>query len=242
MPIQKIDTSELQTKLYERLKPSGWAAHLKTFLLSDDFKKILDRLVDESQDSRHFTPKIKQLFRAFEECPYKELKMIIVGQDPYPTMIDGVNVADGIAFSCSNTKQLQPSLKYMFKEVEEQMYPQGGYQFDPDLTRWSNQGILLLNTALTTTIGKTGTHYMLWQPFIVYVLDYLAWNNPGLIYAFLGKKAQEFMDGMPENCWKFKATHPASAAYANSEKWDSDGLFRKMSDQLRKNNNLEIKW
>lgn len=240
--IQQINTSELQVKLCERLKPSGWFAHLKTFVLSDDFKKILDRLVDESQDSRHFTPKVKQLFRAFEECPYKDLKIIIVGQDPYSNMMDKTPVADGIAFSCSNTKQLQPSLKFMLEEVKDQMYPKGGYETDLDLKRWSNQGVLLLNSALTTTIGKTGSHYMLWQPFVVYVLDYLAWNNPGLIYAFLGKKGQEFMDGMPENCWKFKATHPATAAYNKAEKWDSENLFKKMSDQLKKNNNLEIKW
>lgn len=242
MAIQKINIEELQTKLYERLKPSGWDGPLKGFLLSTDFKQILERLVDESQDNRHFTPKIKQLFRAFEECPYKDLKVIIVGQDPYPQIIDGVTVADGIAFSCANTRTLQPSLKYMFDEVAQQIYPDGMPDWDPDLKRWANQGILLLNTALTTTVGKTGTHYMLWQPFVVYVLDYLAWHNPGLIYAFLGKKAQEFMDGMPDNCWKFKATHPASAAYNKAERWNSEDIFKKISEQLKKNNNLEIKW
>ena len=242
MTIKKINTKELQEKLCERLKPSGWFNHLKGFILSDDFKKILDRLVDESQDSKHFTPKIKQLFRAFEECPYKDLKAIIVGQDPHPSMVDGVNVADGIAFSCSNTMTLQPSLKFMLQEVQDQMYPQGMTDWDPDLKRWSNQGVLLLNTALTTTIGKVGSHSMLWQPFIVYVLDHLAWNNPGLIYAFLGKKAQDFADGMPENCWKFNASHPASAAYNKLDKWDSEGLFKKISEQLHKNNNLKITW
>lgn len=239
---ETINTKEIQEKLYERLKPSGWAAHLKGFILSDDFKKILDRLVEDTQDSKRFTPKVNQMFRAFEECPYKELKVIIVGQDPYPHLLDNVTVADGIAFSCGNTKQIQPSLKYILQEVESQMYPNGGYEWDLDLKRWSNQGILLLNTALTTTVGKTGTHYMLWQPFIVYVLDYLSWNNPGLIYAFLGKKAAEFMPGMTENNYKFVATHPASAAYANAERWDSGNLFKKISEQLKKNNNLTITW
>ena len=242
MAIQKINTKELQQKLYERLKPSGWAGVLKGFILGDDFIKILDKLVDESQDNKHFTPKIKQLFRAFEECPYNELKVIIIGQDPYPALQDGINVADGLAFSCSNTNQLQPPLKFMLEEVQDQIYPQGMTNWDPDLKRWSNQGVLLLNTALTTTIGKTGSHYILWQPFIVYVLDYLAWNNPGLIYAFLGKKAQEFSDGMPNNCWKFMASHPAAAAYNKQEKWNSEDLFKKISEQLHKNNNLKITW
>lgn len=242
MTIEKINTKEIQEKLYERLKPSGWAAVLKGFLLSKDFIKILDALVDDSQNSKHFTPKVKQLFRAFEECPYNDLKVIILGQDPYPTLVDGINVADGIAFSCSNTNTLQPSLKFMLSEVQDQLYKNDKYTWYPDLTRWSNQGILLLNCALTTTIGKTGTHYMLWEPFIVYVLDYLAWYSPGLIYAFLGKKAQEFMDGMPDNNWKFTASHPASAAYNKLEKWDSDNLFKKINDQLYKNNGEKITW
>lgn len=239
---ETINTKEIQEKLYERLKPSGWAAHLKGFILSKDFLTILDRLVEDSQDSKHFTPKIAQLFRAFEECPYKDLKCIILLQDPYPHLIDGKTVADGIPMSCSNTGIIQPSLKYVFQEVERQFYPNGGYEWDLDLKRWSNQGILLMNAALTTTVGKTGVHYMLWQSFVVYVLDYLAWNNPGLIYAFLGKKAQEFMGGMPENNYKFTASHPASAAYQNAKEWDSGNLFKKISDQLKKSNNMEITW
>lgn len=240
--IQKINTKEIQEKLYERLRPSGWANRLKGFLLSNDFRIILDKLVDESQDSKHFTPKVKQLFRAFEECPYKDLKVIMLGQDPYSNLIDGINVADGTAFSCSNTRTLQSSLKYMLQEVQNQIYPNGMTNWDPDLKRWSNQGVLLLNVALTTTIGKTGSHYILWQPFIVYVLDYLAWNNPGLIYAFLGKVAQQFADGMPENCWKFKASHPVTAAYNKEENWNSEDLFKKINNQLYKNNGLKINW
>lgn len=242
MSIEQIDTTKLQVQLYERLKPSGWSAHLKGFLLSQDFKNILDYLVDESQNGRHFTPRIKQLFRAFEECPYKDLKVIFLMQDPYPHLMNGVTVADGIPMSCSNTQVIQPSLKYVFQEIESQMYPEGGYDRDLDLKRWSNQGILLLNAAMTTTVGKTGTHYGIWQPFIVYVLDYLGWNNPGLIYAFLGKKAQEYMGGMPSNNWKFTASHPASAAYLKQETWDSGGLFKKISETLKSTNNLTITW
>jgi uracil-DNA glycosylase len=130
----------------------------------------------------------------------------------------------------------------MLSEVQDQMYAGKSYTRYPDLTRWANQGVLLLNTALTTTIGKTGTHYMLWQPFVVYVLDYLSWHNPGLIYAFLGKQAQTFMAGMTENNYKFIASHPASAAYNKLEKWDSQDLFKKISEQLHKSNGLKIEW
>ena len=142
---------EIQSKLYEKLKPSGWGDKLKLFLLSKDFEQILTHLYNESQDGRKFTPVLKDLFRAFEECPYNNLKIVIIGQDPYPQ----AGVADGISFSCSHTGKVQPSLRYIFKEIEETVYPDG-MTWDPDLKRWSNQGILMLNTAMTCEIGNIG--------------------------------------------------------------------------------------
>ena len=187
MEIQKVNTLEIQSKLCDRLEDSGWKAKLKTFVLSEDFKRILDHLLEERQNGKHFTPKIKQLFRAFEECPYNNLKVVFVGQDPYSTLFNGINAADGIAFSCSNTGTVQPSLKYMFQEIEKQIYPEGGYSWDPDLKRWANQGVLLLNSALTVQVGKTGTHYEIWKNFVIFVLDHLNWFWPGMIYVFLGR-------------------------------------------------------
>jgi len=76
-----VNLQDVQQKLYERLKPSGWADKLKMFLLSDDFSRILKRLYDEATAGKRFTPQLKQVFRAFEECPYKDLKVVIIGQD-----------------------------------------------------------------------------------------------------------------------------------------------------------------
>jgi len=143
--LNNVDLKEVQMKLYERLKPSGWGQQLKGFLLSDDFYSLLNKLLDQANDQKRFTPTMKQVFRAFEECPYDKLKVIIVTQDPYPY----AGVADGIAFSCSNTGKIAASLKYIFKDIETNVYLDG-YEWNPDLARWSNQGVLMLNTALTT--------------------------------------------------------------------------------------------
>ena len=97
-----------------------------------------------SNNGQRFTPVLKDVFRAFEECPYDELKVVMVGQDPYPT----INVADGIAFSCSKSEKEQPSLRFILDEVQK-LYPDG-YQRPLDLAKWSNQGILLMNTAFKT--------------------------------------------------------------------------------------------
>ena len=76
--------TDIQNKLYERLQDSGWGSKLKMFLLSKDFESILHTLYNDSQEGKRFTPVIKDLFRAFEECPYDKLKVVVIGQDPYP--------------------------------------------------------------------------------------------------------------------------------------------------------------
>ncbi len=236
-----VNIKDTQQKLYEKLKPSGWSDKLKMFLLGDEMTVILTSLLKQSQDGNHFTPKLKQVFRAFEECPYKDLKVIVIGQDPYPWVYQGTTVADGIAFSCGNTQNLQPSLKYIFKEIEDTMHLEK-YESNPDLTRWSNQGILLLNTALTTTVNKVGVHYLVWQPFIAFLFDMLTFSNPGLIYVFLGGKAKEWSVSVPANNFKLFATHPASAAHSNLERWGSEDLFNKISELCYKQYNYKIKW
>lgn len=235
--LNSIDLLEVQVKLYERLKPSGWGDKLKTFIMSDDFAKILTELHTQAKSGQRFTPPLKQVFRAFEECPYDKLKVVMIGQDPYPQP----GVADGIAFSCSNTGKPEASMRYMFKEIEETACPDG-YEYDTDLKRWSNQGFLMLNTTFTTTVNKVGQHYALWQPFMAFVLDMLAFNQSGLIYVFLGKVAKEWSESVPESNYKLFTTHPASAAYQKAERWDSGDLFNKVSDLVFKNYKEKIVW
>ena len=228
---------DIQMKLYDRLKDSGWSDKLKMFLLSQEFLNILQVLYTNSQEGKRFTPVIKDMFRAFEECPYNELKVVIVGQDPYPQ----ADVADGISFSCSHTGKVQPSLRYIFKEIENTVYPDG-YRWDPDLKRWSNQGVLMLNTALTCEVNNIGSHIELWKPFITYLFEMLAEYNSGLIFVFLGKKAQEWHKMIPTTNYKFFTTHPASAAYQKGGDWDSGNLFNQINVVMEKMYGEKIIW
>lgn len=235
--LNTVDLDDIKLKLFEKLKPSGWADKLKTFIMSEDFDNILRQLLKDAQQGNRFTPVVKNLFRAFECCPYKDLKVVMMGQDPYPQL----NVADGIAFSCSNTGRIEASLKFMYKELEETVY-KDGFVWDPDLARWSNQGILMLNCALTTNVGKVGSHYKIWQPFLAFLFDVLMYNNPGLIYVFMGKKAQEWAESIPDNNFKVFTSHPASAAHAELERWDSGDMFNKISNLVQKQFNEKIVW
>lgn len=233
----KVNIEEIQQKLVDKLKLSGWGVKLQGFILSSDFTSIIETLVKESTLNTKFTPPLKHLFRAFEECNYKDLKVIFVGQDPYPQ----VGVADGISFSCSLTGTLQPSLRHLFNGLEEDLKLQEIYKRDPDLKRWSNQGILMLNTALTCQINNPGSHIKLWDPFIKYLFDILNTHNSGLVFVFLGKKARSYIDLIGDNHFKIIANHPASAAH-NGGVWNHSKIFSTIDTILWANYKTKINW
>ncbi len=81
MKEQTIDLEEIKLKLADKLRDSGWTAKLRGFLLSSDFDKILQYLYDQRELGKRFTPPLKTMFSAFEKCNYKDLKVVIIGQD-----------------------------------------------------------------------------------------------------------------------------------------------------------------
>ncbi len=156
---EQVNLEDVKLKLIEKLKPSGWAGKLKGFVQSSDFDKILKVLYKLREDGKRFTPPLKYVFRAFEECPINDLKVVMIGQDPYPQL----GVADGISFSCSLTGKPQPSLRHILRAVNETVHGEIAIDYDPDLKRWSNQGVLMLNSALTCEIDKIGSHVPIWK-------------------------------------------------------------------------------
>ena len=240
---QKLSAEEYAKKLYEMLKPSGWHDVLKGFLLSEDFVTIIATLEKCVADGQRFTPPLKQVFSAFMNCPYDKTKVIILGQDPYPQ----IGVADGIAFSCGNTKKPEASLRYIFHAVNDTVY-EGKKDvaiFDPDLRRWSNQGVLLLNTALTTEINKIGKHFDIWQPFIAYLVDMLNTSYNDYVWVFMGRKAQDYedlVDNVLNNTVLLQCSHPASAAYAKQSKWDCSNVFNLTNEHLIQQKKQPIIW
>jgi uracil-DNA glycosylase len=238
---------EIQQKLYEKLKLSGWGDKLKMFVLSKDFENILMTLYNDSQNGKRFTPTLKQLFRAFEECPYDKLKVIVIAENPYPKL----NVADGIAFSCSNIAKEEQALTYLFDEIERTVYNpskvteksvQPREKYNLDLKRWANQGVLLLNTSMTTELGNVKGHKELWKPFITYLLDMLSTYNTGLCYAFLGKDAKEWNKAVPASNYKFFTSNPISAYYHPNKQWNSGNLFNQINNVLINNYGDKIIW
>lgn len=235
-----IDPKDISFKLAELLKSSGWHNILKGFLLSEDFDKIIFALKDEVDNDRRFTPPLKQVFRSFQECPVDDLKVVFIGQDPYPQL----NVADGISFSCGNTMKKEASLRYIHNAIAKTVYNDKiqAKDLSADLTPWANQGILMLNTSLTTEIGKIGKHFSIWEPFTNYMLDMINSMDKSVIFVFLGKKAQEYEELISDKHVKLYASHPASAAYQKQQEWDCNDVFNKINAKLIENNQKIITW
>lgn len=235
---EEINLEEIKLKLIEKLTPSGWGDRLRSLLKSSDFDKILDTLYKMRNDGKRFTPTLKQVFRAFEQCPVDNLRVIIIGQDPYPHF----GVADGLAFSCSNTGKAQPSLRKIFEAIDETVYT---HEFpkpehNPDLTRWANQGVLLLNSALTCEIDNVGSHYGVWKEFIAYTIDTLNFINSGLIFVLMGKQAQELEEMIGDHHHIIKTAHPAYASYTK-QAWDCNNMFNEINRIISGQNGPDFK-
>jgi uracil-DNA glycosylase len=238
-----MNLQEIKQKLFNKFAINGWDKVFRSFVYSTDFDNIITKLWELSNDDKKFTPPLKQVFRAFMECPLDTLKVIMVGQDPYPT----IGVADGIAFSCGNTKKQQPSLKFIFKAVNKTVYSDKKdiTTFDPDLTRWSNQGVLMLNTSLTTEINKIGKHIPIWDPFIKYLIDMLNSKDKDYVWVLIGKQAQQnedLIDNILRNTQILKCSHPASAAYKQDEDWNCNDIFNQVNNALVYDKKPKIIW
>ena len=237
---ENIDLEEIQKKLIEKLQTSGWGVKLRGFVQGADFLNVLKVLYKLKEDGKRFTPPLKQVFRAFEECPVNKLKVIVIGQDPYPYF----GVADGLAFSCGNTRKVQPSLKSIFEAINTTVDNNlQTIEYDPDLTRWANQGVLLLNTSLTCEIDKINSHLAVWKEFIAYTLDILNYTDSGLIFILMGKQAQDLESMIGEHHHIIKVIHPVSAVYTK-ETWDCNDMFNKINSIIEGQHGPEfkIKW
>jgi len=235
-----INYLDIKQKLSDKIFETGWY-FVEDYLFTDEFQKTLEYLVNDVNNGNRFTPQIKNILKPFEECHFDNTKVIIVGQDPYPNIVfknnKGYNAADGLAFSCSITKQEQSSLSKMFDVLQKS---NSDYNRDPDLTRWANQGVLLINTALTTKINNVGAHYHIWKDFIVKLIKHIDKEMDDVLFVFMGRKAEKFAQLLANQKYIY-CPHPASAAYNNTD-WNCDDVFNKINYKLNKFNKDSILW
>ena len=137
----------------------SWADFINLETKKDYFKEIKYSLLSDHNSGKKIYPEPKNFFKSFEICPYDNVKVVILGQDPYHTP----DAANGLAFSVDKNQKLPPSLKNIFKEIKNDVGVQNEIG---DLTKWAKQGVLLLNSSLTVLEGMPGSHSQIgWQTF-----------------------------------------------------------------------------
>ncbi len=202
--------------------------------------KEADKVTKALAHSRQVVcPQIKNVFKAFELCPFSNLRVVIMGQDPYPQK----GVATGIAFANDRetpVENLSSSLEVIRDSVIDWTVPHRRVIFEPDLEEWEKQGVLLLNTALSCELGKAGSHNLLWRPFISSFLTNLSKWSCGIVYALMGSSAQSF-----ESCINkqfnhiLKCRHPAYYARTNTVMPD---IWKNINNILVDLNGYGIEW
>ena len=188
-----------------------------------DWMKVLDRNETmkimgwlRTVNKETLCPNIKDVFKAFKLCPYNKCRVIFVGQDPYPQR----GVAQGVLFGNSSDtpeNKLSSSLQIIKESVINFEIPHNLITFDPTLESWAKQGILMINSALTTEVGKIGVHMMKWRPFMIAFLKQMSMINPGIIYVLFGSQAQILEPYISKNNYVLKIEHPAYFARINKK-------------------------
>ena len=185
--------------------------------------------------TRYVCPNKADIFRAFELCPYYNLKVIFLGQEPYPQK----GVSTGLAFG-NNKEPLSPSLEVIKEACIDYTIAHYGLVFDNTLESWAKQGVLLLNSSLTVELNKPNSHSAIWRNFISCFLKLLSEWNPGLIYVLFGKEAQTFKPYIGKFNEVIEYQHPAW--YARNSKQLPHQLFLDLDNRLKYQYGKSIEW
>ena len=172
------------------------------------FASLVRFLHTEKAEGKRIYPPGGQIFKAFELTPVKEVKVVILGQDPY----HGPGQAHGLSFSVPENMPAPPSLKNIFKEIETDLgVRMSGY---PNLEKWARQGVLLLNAVLTVRSGEAASHSRIgWQEFTDAVIKHISSECEGVVFMLWGNFARtksELIDHS-RHC-VLEAAHPSPLA------------------------------
>ena len=210
-------------------------------VLSTEFEKPyfheLTKAVKQEYTSHTCYPKGKAIFSAFDACPFRDVKVVILGQDPY----HGINQANGMCFSVQKGIALPPSLVNIYKELVNDIgisYPQHG-----DLSHWANQGVLLLNAVLTVRANQAASHQKLgWETFTNAVIEKISTEKEGVVFLLWGgfaKKKAKLIDATKHHI--LTSGHPSPLS-ANRGYWFENKHFSKTNEVLQIQGKETIDW
>lgn len=236
---RKTDQNKSVAQMAEEEPPPGWIEIFR------QAKSELQLVSTHLNNLGLFFPHKKDMFRAFDLCPLVDVKVVIIGQDPYPSVYNGYPQANGLCFSTNRDCPLQDSLINIYKELKHEysgfVPPNHG-----DLSNWANQGVLLLNKCLTVKPHEKTSHKQIWNGFLTRVLSAISKVNSECIYLLWGKPAQDVATQLGERTIKLMASHPSPLS-ANRATKDAPAFigcdhFRKVNEYLVKQGKEPINW
>ena len=213
----------------------SWKNILQSEFKKDSFKSLTKFIKSEYQNHQCY-PDAKNIFAAFNLCNYLELKVVIIGQDPY----HGEGQAHGLSFSVPTGIKIPPSLMNIYKELNTDVnkdIPSHGLLED-----WANQGVLLLNSVLTVESGKANSHKNIgWEKFTESVISLISKKKESLVFLLWGNYAHKKEDFIESNNHLIlKSVHPSPLSAYNG--FFGSKHFSKANSFLKKNNIKEIMW
>ena len=217
-----------------------------------DWMKVIDRAelnnvmakVGQEYRRKPLCPAQSDVFRAFELCSLNDLKIVMLGMDPYPDKYMGKPRATGILFG--NRKEvdednLSPSLNVVKEAAINLEVPHYCITLDQTLESWAKQGILMINSALTVEMNRIGSHVMLWRPFIAKLLKNLSEYDTAIIYVLFGRQAQTFKPYINSRFNHIiEIEHPAYFARSGTKM--PYQLFIDISNKVKRIYGVPIKW
>jgi len=214
----------------------GWKDILSQEFEKPYFKELI-QFVDTEYQTTVCYPKKNEIFNAFNTCAFDNLKVVIIGQDPY----HGIGQANGLCFSVNNTITIPPSLKNIFKELHTDInkpISQNG-----NLISWAKQGVLLLNATLTVRANEAGSHQKKgWEQFTDAVIKKISDNKKDIVFLLWGgfaKKKGTKIDKAKHHI--LLSGHPSPLS-ANRGYWFGNKHFSKTNEFLKMKNKTKINW
>lgn len=209
--------------------------------LPDEFEKKyftnLIQFVQTEYENHICYPEINQIFAAFNSCTFEDVKVVIIGQDPY----HGPGQANGLCFSVNDGIRVPPSLANIFREINSDLnipIPESG-----NLERWAKQGVLLLNATLTVRKGEAGSHQKKgWEIFTDAVIKQISEQHHDVVFLLWGgfaKKKGAIINRSKHHV--LEAGHPSPLS-ANKGHWFGNSHFSKTNSYLLFNGKSEINW
>lgn len=215
---------------------NGWEEILKEEFKASYFQELWKFVENAYQEDSCYPPK-KDIFAAFKKCPYKELKVVLLGQDPY----HGEDQSHGLAFSVNKGIKIPPSLRNIFKEINTDIgkeVPKSG-----ELTHWAEQGVLLLNTTLTVKEKTPKSHQKKgWKKFTDSIIQKISDKNKNIVFLLWGgdaRKKTTLIDA--EKHLILESGHPSPMSAIRGH-WFGNKHFSKTNDFLKEKGKDTIDW